>query len=262
MNTSMELQFRQRALAACVAAICAVTVSEVSAAAQAPVAAVAAMPSAPNTTIVVTNCDDSGAGSLRDAVNSAVSGDVIDLTQLGCSTITLSSGTVASSANDLTLIGPGMAELAILGDPANNESVIYHTGYGTLSVSGMVISGGNKYLTGGSAALGGCLHSEGSIDLQATLVTGCVAHAHDASALGGAVFARGGVYMSHSIVTDSHARATGYASGGGVYALGSFTSKYSTIQRSYCYAPSDARAPACSPSDVLPVWRRSWKRKP
>ena len=72
--------------------------------------------------------------------------------------------------------------------------------------------------------------------MQNAEVTGCVAHAHYASALGGAVFARGGVYLSHSIVTDSHARTTGYASGGGVYALGSFTSKYSTIQRSYCYA--------------------------
>jgi len=236
MNANMEIQLKRRALAACVAAICAVAAPVVSATVPAPVAAVATAPSAPTTTIVVTNCEDSGAGSLRDAVNNAVSGDIIDLTQLACSTITLTSGTIATSDNDLTLIGPGTSALQIIGVASNNESVIYHTGYGTLNISGMMISGGNKYLTGGSAALGGCLHSEGSIELQFAEVTGCVAHAHYASALGGAVFARGGVYLSHSVVTDSHARATGYASGGGVYALGSFTSKYSTIQRSYCYA--------------------------
>ena len=144
MSTSTEIQLKRRALAACVAAICAVAAPTVLATVRAPMAAAASVPSAPTTTFVVTNCDDSGAGSLRDAVNSAVSGDVIDLTQLGCSTITLTSGTVASSANDLTLIGPGVTDLAILGVPSNNESVIYHTGYGTLSISGMVISGGKN----------------------------------------------------------------------------------------------------------------------
>jgi len=45
----------------------------------------------------VTNCDDSGVGSLRyavDAVNGAVSGDTIDMSTLACGTITLSTGAI------------------------------------------------------------------------------------------------------------------------------------------------------------------------
>src|SRR5689334_23816680 len=49
-------------------------------------------PHRPAGTIPVTNCDDSGAGSLRDAVTNAVSGDVIDLSALTCSAITLNTG--------------------------------------------------------------------------------------------------------------------------------------------------------------------------
>src|SRR5690242_18063361 len=56
-------------------------------------------------TIVVTNCDDSGAGSLRDAIASAVSGDEVDFTNLGCSTITLTSGELEVGVDDLMITG-------------------------------------------------------------------------------------------------------------------------------------------------------------
>ena len=46
------------------------------------------IPEVPAGSVPVTNCNDSGAGSLRDAINSAVSGQTIDLTATGCSTIT------------------------------------------------------------------------------------------------------------------------------------------------------------------------------
>src|SRR5579871_5496463 len=41
-------------------------------------------PPVPANSIPVSNCDDSGAGSLRDAVNNAADGDTIDLTALDC----------------------------------------------------------------------------------------------------------------------------------------------------------------------------------
>ena len=37
--------------------------------------------------VAVANCNDSGTGSLREAVANAASGDTIDLSQLGCSRI-------------------------------------------------------------------------------------------------------------------------------------------------------------------------------
>ncbi len=62
-------------------------------------------PLSPNA-VVVNNCNDSGPGSYRQAVNDAVSGDTIDLTNTGCSTITLTTGDIITAVDDLTLQGP------------------------------------------------------------------------------------------------------------------------------------------------------------
>src|SRR5690606_7928345 len=51
-------------------------------------------PPVPAGSPVVSNCNDSGAGSLRKAVAAAAEGDTIDLTQLSCSFITLTSGEI------------------------------------------------------------------------------------------------------------------------------------------------------------------------
>jgi hypothetical protein len=56
---------------------------------------------------VVTNCDDAGPGSLRDAVENAVDGDTVDLAKLTCSTITLTSGEIVVQVDQLALQGPG-----------------------------------------------------------------------------------------------------------------------------------------------------------
>src|SRR5262245_37831882 len=57
--------------------------------------------------LVVTTTADSGAGSLRQAVADAVSGDTIDFNLSGCPcTITLTSGELVIDVN-LTINGPG-----------------------------------------------------------------------------------------------------------------------------------------------------------
>src|SRR4029077_5046690 len=43
------------------------------------------IPQVPAGSVPVTNCNDSGAGSLRDAISIATSGQTIDLTATGCS---------------------------------------------------------------------------------------------------------------------------------------------------------------------------------
>ena len=70
-------------------------------------------PHRPAGTIAVTSCDDSGPGTLREAFTTAVTGDLIDLTTLGCSTISLTTGALVTSVDDLTVQGPGAAALAI-----------------------------------------------------------------------------------------------------------------------------------------------------
>jgi hypothetical protein len=64
-------------------------------------------------TLTVTNLNDSGPGSLRQAIASAASGDTITFAVRG--TITLTSGQLTLD-KDLTIAGPGAAVLAISGN--------------------------------------------------------------------------------------------------------------------------------------------------
>ncbi len=65
-----------------------------------------AAPAAPAATLTVTNLNDSGAGSLRQAVIDAASGDTINFSVTG--TITLTSAQISIN-KDLTITGPGVA---------------------------------------------------------------------------------------------------------------------------------------------------------
>lgn len=97
------------------------------------------------TTHVVANCDDQGAGSLRDVVGLALSGDTIDLTTLGCSTITLTSGEILTPLNDLTLIGPETSTLTL--ESGGASRILAHTGTGQLSVDALAIRNGTARST-------------------------------------------------------------------------------------------------------------------
>lgn len=64
-------------------------------------------------TITVLNTNDSGAGSLRNAISIASGGDIIDMTALS-GTITLTTGHIdINSGQDITINGPGSSVLTI-----------------------------------------------------------------------------------------------------------------------------------------------------
>src|SRR5216684_934360 len=67
-------------------------------------------------TITVINTNDSGSGSLRDAVASAASGDTINFNLAYPATITL--GSTLTIGTNLTISGPGASNLAISGGGA------------------------------------------------------------------------------------------------------------------------------------------------
>src|SRR4051812_25576385 len=65
-------------------------------------------------TITVTNTNDSGAGSLRDAIGGASPGDMINFSLAYPATITLAS--TLAIGTSLMINGPGAANLAISGN--------------------------------------------------------------------------------------------------------------------------------------------------
>jgi hypothetical protein len=187
----------------------------------------------PITSIPVSNCDDSGAGSLRDAVNSAVDGDTIDLTALDCSTITLTSGAIVVPVDSLTIQGPSALLLTI--DGGYSDRVFWHLGFGELTIADVSVAHGRKYLNDGGTgdAAGGCIFSTGDVTLDHAWAKYCKAGSNDSSATvrGGAVYAENGVFMNGSIVTGSTAYTVGTTAsrGGGVYTPGDLLVLYSTI---------------------------------
>jgi hypothetical protein len=182
--------------------------------------------------VPVTNCNDEGAGSLRDAVeNIAVSGDTVDMTGLNCSTITLISGAITTTADDLAIIGPGtdMNGMTILA--GHNSQIFAHLGTGTLTLEDLTVTSGGKYATDDSSALGGCVFSYGSVYLRETGVKYCVAETQGSgSALGGGVYASVGIVALSSTISGNAARGDRASPlGGGLYTPGSLFMNYTWI---------------------------------
>ena len=133
----------------------------------------------PANTITVTNTNDSGPGSLRQALADANDGDTINFAVTG--TIGLTSGELLA-AKDITISGPGAGNLAING---NANSRVFHIGSGqTVTISGLTITngaGGGIYndhaaltlndctITGNSSSFG-AIHNDGTTNIgHATL---------------------------------------------------------------------------------------------
>ncbi len=197
------------------------------------------LPAVPAASIPVTNCNDSGPGSYRQAMLDAVSGDTIDLTGLDCSTITLTTGDVASGVTDLTLQGPGALALTISG--GGNFRPLHHLGSGHLSVNDVSIADGKKYVADGDLGNpdGGCITSIGEVTINNSWVKYCDAGSSSVSnaVKGGAVYGQASVTVVNSIISGSTAHSSGFnAMGGGVYTPGDLTIAYSQVADNAVYA--------------------------
>ncbi|HVT33779.1 MAG TPA: choice-of-anchor Q domain-containing protein [Rhodanobacteraceae bacterium] len=192
-----------------------------------------AVPYGPNV-VAVTNCDDSGPGSLRDVAGNAVDGETVDLTQLGCSTISLTTGAIQIGSRDVTILGPGRDRLTIDAsqtEPGAFGNVLFDLGGGWLVVDGVTISGGRKYI-GDQDVTGGCIYSNENVRISNSTIRHCSVDSADGyAALGGAVFTMGMLQLDHATIEDSQTVTwgSGYSSGGGVYALGGIRALYSIV---------------------------------
>lgn len=181
-------------------------------------------------TLQVTNCNDSGAGSLRAAVAAAPEDGSIDMSGLSCVLITLD-GSLFVEQDTLYLNGNGIT--VITTTPSTVNGLINHNGIGILYLNNVNLTGGVYEATTASSATGGCVWSLGQVWVTGTIIDDCIAVNHDNDAAGGAIYAGGGVRMHSSVITGSGAIGgpNGVGRGGGIYAApGGLTMKYSTLE--------------------------------
>jgi CSLREA domain-containing protein len=158
-------------------------------------------------TFTVNNTNDSGAGSLRQAILDAndeganPGADTIDATGV-TGNITLTSGELAISS-DITINGPTGGTLTVSG---NNASRVFNITTGTVALNDLTITGGN-------ADLGGGIEKDGTGDLTLTDMT----FSSNTTTGGG-----GALYVIAGHVTATNCSFTGNSSNfaGAIYSAG------------------------------------------
>src|SRR6266567_5839108 len=165
--------------------------------------------------ITVTNINDSGPGSLRQALADANDGDTITFAVTG--TIGLISGELLVDKS-ITISGPGANSLDING---NYMSRIFHIGSGkTVSISGLEVRHGNPPSPDDYG--GGVYNDHATLTLNNCVIRGNAAFTYG-----------GGVYNDHASLTLNNCSVGGNVSdntGGGIYNDGSSVKGDATLQ--------------------------------
>jgi len=190
------------------------------------------------TTHYVQNCNDSGTGSLRSIIDdtaNTMSGDAVDLSQLGTcgSSISLTTGAITVTQNNLTIQGPAGSHATVTGYYYATRSselfrVLTHTGTGTLTLAYLNISYGNP--VSGSSLSGGCIFSAGNVFLEHVQVYACKATSTVGGKVYGAgVYSAGNLTAKYSRIFDNKIATAGTSFGAGAFAQGKVTMNSSTI---------------------------------
>jgi hypothetical protein len=160
----------------------------------------------------VTNLDDAGAGSLRQAIADTKAGGTVDFDEGLAGTILLRTGQLAIT-KDLTIVGPGADVITVSG---NHASRVFNIGATfTVDISGLTIA------DGGGVAEGGGIFNAGTLTVTSSTLSG-----NSASDIGGGILNNfGTLTVTNSTLSGNSASL----SGGGISTPGRITHSRNTI---------------------------------
>jgi alpha-tubulin suppressor-like RCC1 family protein len=170
-------------------------------------------------TITVININDSGWGSLRDAIANIAAGGTINFSLAYPATIVLTSGPLVINTSS-TISGPGTTNLAISG---NNAYQVMSIGSGTtINISGVTINNGSA-----PSGNGGGISNAGTLTLNNAIVSG-----NSALYYGGGIYNSGMLVLNTSQVSGNTVTNTVSGSpgrGGGIANFGTLTVNNSAV---------------------------------
>ena len=188
-------------------------------------------------TDIVTNCNDTGAGSLRDTIMHAATGDIVDLNTVNmhCSSITLTSGEIVVPQDDLEIKYDGNQQTQVTISANLSSRIFDHQGAGTLKLQRLNLQFGKYDNTNAASptyANGGCVYSAGDVYLLSSTLDQCEAKdTRGFRAYGGGVYVRKNLTLKNSVISNNSAysSAAGVGAGGGGAFADSANVYYSSI---------------------------------
>ena len=182
----------------------------------------------PANVITVTNGDDSGPGSLRQALADANDGDTINFDP-SVGTVTL---TTAELAIDKSLTLSGAPQMVTVARSSQTEFRIFHVMPGhSVEIDGLTISGG--HITGDNG--GGILNDNSTLTIAHCTVNGnVIVSASFGANSGGGIYNSGTMTLNQVIVNNNNAVFSGggggETSGGGISNTGTMIIIAGTVQ--------------------------------
>jgi hypothetical protein len=182
----------------------------------------------------VTNTNDTGAGSLRQALTSAVASTGPHVIDAGgvTGTISLQSALPTITNTNITINGPTNGTLTItrgVGTAFRIFTVTNASGAATLTLNNLTMTNGN---TGGADSGGGIRSDSSTLNLNYCTISGCVAENSGATKNGGGLFASGNgttVNINFCTFTNNQSDSGGGISVGVGAATGTVTINNTTI---------------------------------
>ena len=158
-------------------------------------------------TWTVSNLNNAGAGTLRQQIASAQSGDTIVFSNGLTGTIPLSSGEIVIS-NSISVLGPGAGKLAVSG---SGVSRVFDVTNGFSLLAGLCITNGKP--SGGGDGGGIIINSGAGLVLSNCLVIG-----NSTTGKGGGLMNQGALTVWNSLIANNASTLAGH--GGGIYNYG------------------------------------------
>ncbi|WP_193212845.1 choice-of-anchor Q domain-containing protein [Luteolibacter marinus] len=224
------------------------------------ISAIATLPT-PAATFTVTNADDSGAGSLRQAVADAnASGDPVDTINFDAAffstprTISLTTQLILDTGHTV-INGPGADELTIDGGGFYRGFVVWKAT--VAEIEGLTIANGkNQVVTHEEpwGKMGGGILNLGTLTLDAVSIVNCRAEemsTDNARLDGGGIFNTGTLTVTNSNISGNWCRGYTYQAGptcfgGGIYNEGTLSLTNTVLSNNFCEGIHNGTVKACA----------------